>query len=141
MIKPSIWNLLACPACGSSLEKRNNGAVCSHCRVEYAGTEQQLDLRLRSPRTFTLNFDLREPLLPPTGFDFGPLRANATPQITDFAQIPIPRLLRSGNRLTSELLSYFPRSATGGSMLDLGCGNKDFEGICRHTNYDYVGLD
>src|SRR3954454_15998595 len=141
MIKPSIWNLLTCPACGAVLEQRNNGAVCMRCRAEYAGTDQQLDLRLHSPRTYTLNFDLRAPLLPPTGFDFGPLRACATPQIPEFAQIPIPRLLRSGNRLTPELLSYFPRAASGGSMLDLGCGDKDFEGICRHTNFDYVGLD
>src|SRR4051794_5051536 len=122
MIKPSIWNLLACPACGASLEQRNNGAVCSRCRAEYGGTEQQLDLRLHSPRMYSLDFDLQAPLLPPTGFDFGPLRASATPQIADFAQIPIPRLLRSGNRLTPELLSYFPRASAGGSMLDLGCG-------------------
>jgi len=26
-------------------------------------------------------------------------------------------------------------------MLDLGCGDKDFEEICRHTKLDYVGLD
>src|SRR4051794_6649011 len=71
MIKPSIWNLLACPACGAPLEQRNNGAVCSRCRAEYGGSEQQLDLRLHSPRTYTLDFDLQAPLLPPNGFDFG----------------------------------------------------------------------
>jgi SAM-dependent methyltransferase len=141
MINPSIWNLLVCPGCGSALEKRNNGATCSSCRTEYSGSDQQLDLRLRSPRKYSLDFDLNAPLLPAEGFDFGPLRANRNPQIPDYARIPVPRLLRSGNRLTTELLSYFPRSQQGGTMLDLGCGDKDFEAICRHTNLDYVGLD
>src|SRR5689334_925495 len=141
MIKPSIWKLLACPACGGSLERRNSGAVCSRCHVEYSGTDQQLDVRLRSARVVSVQFDLHEPLLPPEGWDFGPLRAHPAPQIPEYADIPIPRLLRSGNRLISELLSYFPRSEAGGTMLDLGCGDKDFEEICRHTNLDYVGLD
>ena len=144
MIKPSVWQLLACPACGGELESRGNAAVraaCSRCAAEYAGSDQQLDLRLHSPRTVSIAFDLQEPLLPPQGFDFGPLRPNPAPQIPEFTQIPIPKLLRSGNRLIPELLSYFPRSSTGGTMLDLGCGDKDFEEICRHTKLDYVGLD
>jgi SAM-dependent methyltransferase len=141
MIKPSIWKLLACPACGGELAQRSNGAACGRCGAEYTGNEHQLDVRLHSPRTSAMDFDLYTPLLPADGFDFGPLRANSNPQIAEYAQIPIPRLLRSGNRLNSELLSYFPRSSAGGSMLDLGCGDKDFQDVCRHTNLDYVGLD
>jgi SAM-dependent methyltransferase len=96
---------------------------------------------LRAPRRATVEFDLFEPPVPPEDLRFEPLRANAHPQLSDYKSIEIPELLRSGNRLNRELLSYFPRSQNGGLMLDLGCGHKDFEEICKHTNLDYVGID
>jgi SAM-dependent methyltransferase len=139
-----IFAALACPSCGGGLEKvSSDGASCPACSVTYpqAGAGRPLDLRLRAPRRATVEFDLFAPPTPPEALRFEPLKPNAQPQIPDYEQIQIPPLLRSGNRLNRELLSYFPRSTTGGLMLDLGCGNKDFEPICRHTNLDYVGLD
>ncbi len=46
-----------------------------------------------------------------------------------------------GNRLTRQLLSYFPRGTYGGAILDIGCGGEPFREICSHTNLDYIGID
>jgi SAM-dependent methyltransferase len=111
--------------------------------VNYPRTSSgQPDLRLRSPRTVSVGFDLRR-RLPPSDFYFGPLKANPTPALANYRDIPIPRRLRSGNRLNPELLSYFPRATSGnrGTMLDLGCGHREFAELCSHTGYEYVGID
>lgn len=140
-----VWSALCCPACGAKLERADAGARCARCDIEYPrrGADRPLDLRLRSPRTQTVHFDLYGSLQPrdEAGPTFGPLKANDRPEIPEYRDIPIEPLLRNGNRLNRELFSYFPRSANGGLMLDLGCGNKDFEAISRHTNLEYVGLD
>jgi SAM-dependent methyltransferase len=51
--------------------------------------------------------------------------------------------LTYGNRLTPELISYFPQAKTPDAwMLDLGCGTRNFESICKEvTGFQYVGID
>ncbi|GGH28009.1 hypothetical protein GCM10007036_36950 [Alsobacter metallidurans] len=51
--------------------------------------------------------------------------------------------LSYGNRLSAPLVSHFPcASRDGEKMLDLGCGDRNFEKICRQvTGFDYLGVD
>jgi SAM-dependent methyltransferase len=117
------------------------GATCGVCGQSYPKTpEGRDDLRLRTPKRHTLEFQVG----PSTnGHDvprFELMPANPSAQL-DYRSIPIPNHLQRGNRLTRELLSYFPRSENGGAMLDVGCGGEPFRDICAHTNLEYVGID
>lgn len=138
--------ILACPFCGAGLTHRDSIVACSGCGQNYRVTAAgQVDLRLPRPRKTTVEFELGGNTdgsadSPPQ--DFGFLRPNPDPQLL-YNTIPIPPLLLDGNRLTPELLSYFPKAQPGkkGYMLDLGCGGQPFREICRHTNFEYVGMD
>jgi SAM-dependent methyltransferase len=145
-LSEKVAGLFACPMCLTPLSvpgNLENGAItCGQCRAVYPVNEHgQLDVRLRSPKTYPIDFQIdglsgggeRPPQLEP-------IPANPSPAF-DYNAVAIPPILTHGNRLTRELLSYFPVSKTGGAMLDLGCGDEDFKQISSVTNLEYVGVD
>lgn len=135
-ISKRIWDIIACPYCGSPLTRTATGAKCSNCHEEYAYSKKgQLDLRLRRKKLYKLQFELGTSLLPERGFEFKPLQKNKYPQV-DFTNIRVPR------HLSGELMSYFPKAkGTDSLMLDLGCGSTVHREVCEHARFEYVGLD
>jgi SAM-dependent methyltransferase len=138
-----LRSALACPTCGATLCFDSTSARCQVCNEQFhrERPDAPFDLRLKSPRKYSVQFDIPAQPVPTQSFDFGPIRANPNPAIGNYRDIAIDPLLRSGNRMNHELLSYFPKSAGGGTMLDLGCGNREFADLCSHTGYEYVGVD
>ena len=134
----NVWHILVCPQCGNTLKKTPGGALCGQrqCGAEYVYTDSgNLDLRLKTTKKHTLQFELETPLLPEQGFDFKPLALNPRPEV-DFSGITVPY------HLSKELLSYFPQAKSGESlMLDLGCGNAIHRQVGEHAGFQYVGLD
>ena len=132
----NIWEKLVCPYCMRSLEKTSRGAKCDHCRAQYGYLDTgSLDLRLKRPKKYHLDFEIETPLLPESGFHFKVLPKNTMPEI-DFSNVGVPQ------HLTKELMSYFPRAKEKNSlMLDLGCGHTIQRKACEHCGFEYVGLD
>lgn len=132
-----IWEILACPDCGHSLQ-RSAGAevVCAGCDTTYSFSDSgQLDLRLKAPKKYQLDYVVGDPLLSEPDLSFEPLSLNPAPEL-DADNIDVPP------RLTRELISYFPRGSGAGSlMLDLGCGTTVHESLCEQAGFEYVGLD
>jgi SAM-dependent methyltransferase len=136
----SVQRALACPQCGEAIHLTSQSARCPRCNIDYPIDDRgQLDLRLQRPRQVAVEVSIGTP---PQGWQsfVRPIQPNPSPEL-DVGSIQIPPLLRRGNRLAPELLSYFPRSQQRGMMLDLGCGHGDFRDICAHTNMEYVGID
>jgi ubiquinone/menaquinone biosynthesis C-methylase UbiE len=149
-LSDTLADLVACPACLAPLHNRRLGVepglTCDECGTRYPhNADGQLDLRLRASRQYTFNFQIDglgapEPSESMPTLRLEPIPPNPSPAF-DFRSVPIPPLLTHGNRLTRELLSYFPVSRTGGAMLDLGCGDEDFREISSLTNLEYIGVD
>lgn len=137
-----LWHLLACPLCCEPLTAGpGTGARCAACHVTYPEKRSgQLDLRLRLPKRYALEIEVGGAPVNTDALRIGRMPANPHPDI-DWSTVHVPRLLMLGNRLTPELLSYFPRGRAGGVMLDLGCGRGEFRQICAHTGMEYVGID
>jgi len=135
-ISATVWERLVCSDCGHALQKSPQGAQCPNCKLEYLYTSAgALDMRLQRPKTYPLQFQLGTPLLPDTGFDFGPLAMNPA-AVVDYRRAEVPR------HLTHELLSYFPRAKSDHSlMLDLGCGGGIHRSVCEQAGFEWVGLD
>jgi SAM-dependent methyltransferase len=134
-----VWQVLACPDCGASLEQTSGGALCPSCRIEYGYSNSgALVLHLKNKKKYLLEFTLDTPgtpLLPSNGLDFKPLLEKPDAEV-DFSGIDIPV------HLSKELLSYFPKAAGSDSlMLDLGCGSAIHRQVCEHAGFEYVGLD
>jgi len=143
ILSPTVRELLCCPMCHGPLSSRETAAECQACGAVYPLSDAaQIDLRLRGPKTVSIDFTIGdEDVVPQAHAKIDLLRPNPSPQIPEYQSIPIPSLLRYGNRLTRTLLSYFPRPPGGGVMLDLGCGYEDFKPLCAHTGLEYVGID
>jgi SAM-dependent methyltransferase len=134
-LSDNVWRVLRCPSCGGHLERAPAGATCSDCRVEYSGDSGgPIDLRLKTPKTVSLDFVLATPPLPQSGFDFGPLEAAPDPEV-DFTGVSVPR------HLTKELMSHFPKGGKGQMLLDLGCGTGIHRDVCERAAFEYVGID
>jgi hypothetical protein len=135
-ISPGVWRVLACPACGAQLTRKDNGAYCPTCQLTHSYLPTgQLDLRLQQPKKTSVNFDLGEPLLPPGGFPFDVLREDPIPAI-DLRSATIPW------HLTRTLLSHFPKAkASDAIMLDLGCGDGVHKETAEAFGFEWVGLD
>mgnify|MGYP005812641713 CR=1 FL=1 len=136
VVSGRVWERLACSFCGHSLERSGSGARCPGCGLEYGYSRSgALDLRLKRPKKYPLDFELGTPLLPEGGFRFAPLEMNSAPEV-DYRQAQAPR------HLTREMLSYFPRARAEHSlMLDLGCGGGIHRAACEQAGYEWVGLD
>ena len=135
-ISDNVWNILACPHCGLSLRRSNQGATCDKCKLQYKfAASGALDLRLKQPKKCHCDLILGTPLLPETELDFGVLPLNRDPEV-DFSNFDVPF------HLTREIISHFPRGKTDKSlMLDLGCGNMVHQEICEYAGFEHVGLD
>lgn len=132
----NLWSALACPHCGQGLENTDQGAVCADCGSRFGHAEWgSLDLRLSKPKEYRLSFELNRPLLPESGFEFGPLAMNTQAQL-NFSGVSVP------HHLTKEILSYFPKAKSEDSLaLDLGCGNTIHRGVIDRAGFEYVGMD
>jgi SAM-dependent methyltransferase len=132
----NIWQVLSCPQCSSSLEKVPDGAACRNCQIvyPYAGSGS-LDLRLKQPKIYPLEFELGSDLPANPQLKIKPLLENSSPEV-DFSGMNVPR------HLSKELMSHFPKAKGAGSlMLDLGCGSTIHQGVGEHAGFEYVGLD
>lgn len=142
MISEKIWNQIACPACGGKLAREGGQARCGACALCYPSANGKPDLRLRQPKIAKMDFPLGTDLPPKQQLPFGPIPVNPAAG----AGLRISRENATdcyfGNRLTRELLSWFPKASRDGAlMLDLGCGNKRFQKLCQPLEYNYVGVD
>lgn len=135
-LSEAVWDVLTCSYCGRKLEKSADGALCPACGLKYSCTDSgSLDLRLQRQKRYPLEFELGMPLFPEDGFQFDSLQQNDRPEL-DLSKVKIPR------HLTKEILSYFPKAASSGSlMLDLGCGNGVHRELCQQAGFEWVGLD
>ncbi len=131
-----MWNILACSYCAHELHKTIYGAECSNCRSKYSFTESgSLDLRLKRPKTYPLEFELGTPLALDDKLRFEPLPMNREPEV-DFGKVSIPW------HLTPEILSYFPKAKSSNAlMLDLGCGEAIHREVCERAGFEWAGLD
>jgi SAM-dependent methyltransferase len=139
-ISGRLLSALACPYCHAALEVEAGSAVCESCGMHFPRNDGgQLDLRLRFPKKYSIDFSVGGPISPPRASGES-IPLNPHPQIDPDA-IRLPRELVVGNRLSRSLLSYFPRAVNGGLMLYLGCGTQPFKDVCASTNLEYVGID
>jgi SAM-dependent methyltransferase len=113
-----------------------SSAVCERCGEIYPNDSgNRLDLRLRQPRTVSIDFRIGAGLPDPEPINWRPLQRKAQPEV-DFSGAEIP------NHLSPELLSHFPKARTAGDLvLDLGCGTSLHRGVCERAGFTYVGLD
>jgi SAM-dependent methyltransferase len=135
-LSASLAEVLACPACLGPLRVDTASAICESCGTSYAhDSGTRLDLRLRQPRTVSVDFRIGAGLPNPEPIDLRPLQRKAQSEV-DFSGVEIP------NHLSSELLSHFPKArAAGDLVLDLGCGTSLHRGVCERAGFTYVGLD
>jgi SAM-dependent methyltransferase len=138
-------SILACPACQGPVVMDMEEMRCLDCEESYAGMAEsdQLDLRLRRDRAVTMRY---RPANPGALLDLAIGRAiapAAAPACPEWQDIALPPETVYGNRLTRTLLSHFPVAENRDDwMLDLGCGDRRFEDLCRSlTGFHYVGID
>ena len=137
--------ILACPGCQGPIVMDRDEMRCLECGETYKTTApgEQLDLRLRRSKEVTTSYMPANPgVLPAPGIG-SPIAPSATAPCEAWDRIELTDELTYGNRLTRALLSYFP-AAQGRDdwMLDLGCGDRRFETLCRSlTGFNYVGID
>ncbi len=129
-----VRSILSCPQCGHSLCVNAEGAQCEDCsRVYKFSNHGQLDLRLQERKSYHIDFDLPISPLIEQECEFKPLENNPTSEV-DFTALKTP------GRLTSELMSYFPKG-NHFLMLDIGCGDEPHREMCEYAGFEYVGLD
>lgn len=133
----NIWNILACPLCGSPLRDRGEtGAVCVGCEQDYSySVYGSLDFRLPISKTYHVDFNLGSHLPLDGSTNFEVLTENPDPAV-DFSTVNVPY------HLYRELITHFPKARSKESlMLDLGCGGTIHREVCEHAGFEYVGLD
>lgn len=141
MLTDRVRDVLACPACRSPLSADGTTLHCPSCDERYPTSGSQVDLRPARPCVATLELEVgREPEWPARAV-FGPLRPDPGARYpVDDVDLTTTRTY--GNRLTRELLTYFPVAGPeGGLMLDLGSGEGQFAALAPATGLDYVALD
>jgi hypothetical protein len=118
----AVRDALACPQCAGALAISDGAVTCPHCAIAYHfNPGGQLDLRLKQPKSVEVSYTVGPQELPARDQLIHTIPPNPSPD-HDWGNVSISKLLRHGNRLTPELLGYFPRAKQGGMMLDLGCG-------------------
>lgn len=138
-VPDALYRALACPYCGSPLQREAADARCASCPERYGFTPQgALDLRLRRVKTQRLEFGIPPAIaIPPADLAqvVRPLAAPPRPEV-DFSSVPA---LHSFPRA---LMSHIPRASEPGALaLDLGCGETFHRRACEHAGFVYVGLD
>ncbi|MHA1757315.1 MAG: glycosyltransferase, partial [Promethearchaeota archaeon] len=132
----SIINILACPYCGATLSKIQNGLKCTECnQIYYINKQNQIDLRLKKPKKYVLPIILNSNQSVKQNSHFKILKRKPNPEL-NLSKIKIP------HHLTEELISHFPRAKTEKEyVLDLGCGNMIHKEICEMAGFKYIGMD
>lgn len=130
------WRVLRCSGCGGRLENAQLAAACLSCGLRFprmpAGA---IDLRLRKPKKYAVEFELGTGLAVDETLRIEPLKANDRPEV-DFGGMPVP------HHMTRELMSYLPKARAASSlMLDLGCGNAVHQRMCEAAGFEWVGVD
>jgi SAM-dependent methyltransferase len=95
-----------------------------------------LDLRLKKPKKYNLEFEIGTGLQHAKDLRIEPLTVNPNPEV-DFSSARAPR------HLTKDILSYFPKvKSSDGLMLDLGCGATGVHReVSEGAGFEWVGLD
>lgn len=135
---------MICPSCLAPLVIESKELRCDRCGETYPRAEDgQADFRLKKERRVTASYKLGVYPEVPNGVLQQNLRPRRESQGKDLAKADFHGDLTYGNRLTSEFLSYFPQASGADDwMLDLGCGERNFETVCRElTGFRYVGVD
>ena len=134
-IPNAVWEVIACPQCAGELARVDRSLRCKDCGCVFEHSSSgAVDLRLRRPKTFPMEFRLGAGLVK-DGFEFGPLLPRRNPEV-DFAGTTAPW------HLTQALLSYFPKAASDRSIaLDLGCGSGLHRETCERAGFQWAGLD
>jgi len=132
----AIWNVLACPHCGTSLKREDQAARCESCGAVYsANASMPLDLRLTRTKKAAFEFAMPFPALEEADSLIRPLALKPNPEV-DFSGIPVP------HHLSAEMLSHFPKAKGKDSLaLDLGCGDAIHRSVCEQAGFIYAGLD
>jgi len=118
--------------------------ICDDCGTRYRSISAggQIDLRITSTKTTKFTYN---PSMSQNSLESELCRTIApslNPANPHWVDVPLGNDLTYGNRLTRTLLSYFPRSRKDEWMLDLGCGDRRFEPLCRSlTGFNYLGID
>ncbi len=127
----SSWyaRYLACPDCGAALHLGQD-IRCGSCAYA-ASSNGMLDLRPKNPSACTLSLS-RVQLAQPESILHG-IQVSA-PEVTYKG----PAATRDSCELMSEISKHV---ASGGHVLDLGCGPRDQAGPVEHLGHHYVGVD
>lgn len=135
-LSENVRRILACPRCGGRLEAREGGFQCAACGEIFGRAETgQLDLRLKRPKTVSLDLTLEAPFLPEGEIDLSRLPGNPHPAVD-------VRRVQGPCHLPDDLRSWFPKAAGPGSLaLDLGCGEQVHKEVSELAGFEYVGLD
>jgi SAM-dependent methyltransferase len=138
-------SILVCPACQGQVVMDPAEMRCLDCEQVYqpASAGAQLDLRLRHPKEVTTCYTPASPgaVLEPDAAQ--PIAPAPNPACPGWDSIALTDEITYGNRLTRTMLSHFPAAEDRDAwMLDLGCGDRRFEPLCRSlTGFNYVGID
>ena len=132
----NLWSVLRCSDCGGPLKSTDSAAACTACGLEFPQEpDGVIDLRLRKPRKYAVEFELGTPLTLDDALRIEPLKVNERPEV-DFGSMPVP------HHMTRELASYFPKAKSADSlMLDLGCGDGVHRQLCEAAGFEWVGAD
>ena len=75
-ISQAVWDRLRCVECGNPLEQVQAGAKCPRCGAGYPATEHgSLDLRLKQPKAYPVEFKLGNPAAHRAQLHFGAAEA------------------------------------------------------------------
>jgi SAM-dependent methyltransferase len=140
-LAPLLEPIVACPRCGGGLGPDGGALACEGCDERYPAGERQLDLRLRREKAVSLPFRVR-PLDAVASRRRRPRPLPLNPSGLQVDPTAYAGRLTSGNGLTRELVSWFPRDPSGERvLLDMGCGDRRVEPVLRQTGMRYVGMD
>jgi SAM-dependent methyltransferase/uncharacterized protein YbaR (Trm112 family) len=134
------WHALACPYCHAALEDGAGVLTCASCQRRFPVADGRPDLRPTDELTATVEFHVGSDDVTPEASVFRVLRRRPDSHYP-VEQVATDVTHRYGNRLTPELLSYFPTTSDGGLMLDLGSGDGQFADLAPGTGLDYVSMD
>jgi SAM-dependent methyltransferase len=130
-----IRDILVCPYCKGSINFESRHVICFSCAKKYMYTKSgAIDLNLRDPISYSVEFQIENTINLDKSFDCSPLKLSAD------SQIPINKIKRYPH-LSKEIISYFPRPEKKSIVLDLGCGNSIHKKACEELGYYYVGMD
>jgi SAM-dependent methyltransferase len=130
----SFRSLFVCPYSLGPLIFEDDRAISKITNDVYPINEGRIDLRLKRPKTVSMDFKLGEHLST-DDIDFKPIEPNPQADV-NFDDLAVP------HHLSRAILSYFPKAKSENSFaLDLGCGTGFHKQVCERAGYKYLGMD